>query len=63
VFSTIFVFTLPIGAITKPEDAFVFYFLVIVLILSMMISLLGFTFGVSVLIPCLWKIGRKSRYD
>ncbi len=57
VFSTIFVFTLPMGAVTKPEQALAYYLLIFVLIVSMMITVLGFTWGVSVLIPCLWKIG------
>ena len=60
VFSTIFVFTLPMGAVTKPDQALAYYLLIFVLIVSMMITVLGFTWGVSVLIPCLWKIGRKS---
>lgn len=60
VFSTIFVFTLPMGAVTKPEQALAYYLLIFVLIASMMVTVLGFTWGVSVLIPCLWKIGRKS---
>lgn len=59
VFSTIFVFTLPMSAVIEPEQAFAHYYLVVVLLASMIITVLSFTFGVSVLIPCLWKIGRK----
>lgn len=61
VFSTIFGFTLPLGAITKPEQVIAYYLLLFVLIASMMITVLGFTWGVSVLIPCLWRIGRKTK--
>lgn len=60
VFSTIFGFTLPMGAVTKPEQAIAYYLLIVVITASMMIAVLGFTWGVSVLIPCLWKIGRTS---
>lgn len=61
VFSTIFGFTLPMGAMTKPEQVVAYYLLIFVIIVSMMIAVLGFTWGVSVLIPCLWKIGRKTK--
>jgi len=61
VFSTIFGFTLPMIEITEPEQTVAFNFLLIVLIASMVLSIVGFTWGVSVLIPCLWKIGRKTK--
>jgi hypothetical protein len=61
VFSTIFVFTVPLEAVIKPEQGGVFYLLTSVLLLSVIISVFGFTWGVSVLIPCLWKIGRKTK--
>lgn len=57
-FSTIFTFTLPMLAIAKPENVFAYCLLIIIVTVSGVVTTLGFSWGVSVLIPCLWKIGK-----
>ena len=60
VFSTIFTFILPVFLGGKPEQGSGYWFLFAALTASMFLSVLGFTFGTTLLIPCLWKIGRTK---
>ena len=61
VFSSIFAFVVPLLAVTDKQEHIAGYYLLFGgVAISMLLAIIGFTWGISFLIPCLWRIGGKS---